>query len=101
MRRPSEAQFLVFSLKSFVQDLVGSRIEGFDPAIVAGADQDGDPALDVSLVAPLPKCHFFHAFGHTPPFADFTNSGFSGGHHPVPLAVARPSQSARYISGDR
>ena len=84
MRRPSEAQFLVFSLKSFVQDLVGSRIKVFHMAIIAGANQDRGPAVDVSFVAPLPKCHLFHAFGHTPPFADFTNGGFSGGHDPVP-----------------
>src|SRR5215471_12602025 len=75
---------VVFASESLVQDLIGSRIEGFDPAIVAGADQDGDSALDVSFVAPLPKCHFFHAFGHASPFTDFTNGGFSGGHDPVP-----------------
>ena len=76
MRRPSEAQFVVFSLKSFVQDLVGPRIKVFHMAIIAGANQDRDPAVDVSFVAPLPKCHFFHALCHAPLFADFTNDGF-------------------------
>ena len=76
MRRPSEAQFVVFSLKSFVQDLVGPRIKVFHMAIIAGANQDRDPAVDVSFVAPLPKRHFFHAFCHAPLFADFTNDGF-------------------------
>jgi hypothetical protein len=76
MRRPSEAQFVVFSLKSFVQDLVGSRLKVFRMAIIAGANQDRDPAVDVSFVAPLPKCHFFHALCHAPLFADFTNDGF-------------------------
>jgi len=76
MRRPSEAQFVVFSLKSFVQDLVRSRIKVFHMAIIAGANQDRDPAVDVSFVAPLPKCHFFHALWHAPLFADFTNDGF-------------------------
>jgi hypothetical protein len=69
MRRPSEAQFVVFSLKSFVQDLVGPRIKVFHMAIIAGANQDRDPAVDVSFVAPLPKCHFFHALCHAPLFA--------------------------------
>jgi hypothetical protein len=78
-------------LESFIQDFVGSRIEGFDPAIIASADQDGDPAPDVSFVAPLPKCHFFHALGHMPPFADFTNGGFSGGHRPVPSPLPGPA----------
>jgi hypothetical protein len=36
MRRASEAQFVVFSLKSLVQDLVGSRIKVFHIAIIAG-----------------------------------------------------------------
>jgi hypothetical protein len=76
MRRPSEAQFVVFSLKSFVQDLVGSRLKVFRMAIIAGANQDRDPAVDVSFVAPLPKCHLFHALCHAPLFADFTNDGF-------------------------
>jgi hypothetical protein len=75
MRRPIEAQFVVFSLKSFVQDLVGSRLKVFPMAIIAGANQDRDPAVDVSFVAPLPKCHFFHALCHEPLFADFTNDG--------------------------
>src|ERR1700720_955826 len=77
-------ELVVFASESLVQDLVGSRIEGFDPAIVAGADQDGDPPRDESFVAPLPKCHFFHAFGPAPRFADLTNGGFSGGHDPAP-----------------
>src|SRR6266576_6867812 len=47
MRRPSEAQFVVFSLKSFVQDLVGSRIKLFHTAIIAGANQDLGLAVDV------------------------------------------------------
>ena len=66
MRPPSEAQLVVFSLKSFVQDLVGSRIKVFHTAIIAGANQDRGPAVDVSFVAPLPKCHFFHALCHAP-----------------------------------
>jgi hypothetical protein len=57
-------QLVVFSLESFVQDLIGSRIERFHPAIIAGANQDRDPAVDVSFVTPLPKCHFFHALSH-------------------------------------
>jgi hypothetical protein len=74
-------------LESFVQDLVGPRIERFGPAIVAGTDQDGDSAMDVSFIAPLPKCHFFPAFINAPSFADFTNGGFvSGGHRPIPSA---------------
>jgi hypothetical protein len=64
MRRPSEARFVVFSLKSFVQDLVGSRIKVFHMAIIAGANQDRGPAVDVSFVAPLPKCHLSHALCH-------------------------------------
>jgi hypothetical protein len=63
-------------LESFVQDLIGSRIERFHPAIIAGANQDRDPAVDVSFVTPLPKCHFFHALSHTPLFADFTDDEF-------------------------
>src|SRR4029434_4185372 len=83
MRRPSEAQFVVFSLKSFVQDLVGSRIKVFHMAIIAGANQDRGPAVDVSFVAPLPKCHFFHALCHAPLFADFTKAlAFFGPGHP-------------------
>jgi hypothetical protein len=78
-------QLVVFALKSFVQDLVGSRFERLDPAIIAGANQDRDPAVNVSFVAPLPKCHFFHAFGNTPFFANFTNDGLVfGGHRPIP-----------------
>src|SRR6266568_6314394 len=78
-------QLVVFSSKSFVQDLVGSRIEEFCTAVIAGANQDRDPAVDVSFVAPLPKCHSFHALNNTPFFADFTNDGFIfGGHRPDP-----------------
>src|SRR5262245_7237016 len=72
----SSRELVVFSSKGFIQDLIGSRLEGLDPAFIASADQDRDPALDVSFVAPLPKCHFFHALSHTPMFADFTNDGF-------------------------
>src|SRR5262245_34189919 len=98
MRRPSEAQFVVFTLKSFVQDLVRSRIKVFHMAIIAGADQDRDPAVDISFVAPLPKCHLFHALSHAPLSADFTNGGFvSGGHCPIPSASPKPRQSARYV----
>ena len=68
------------------------------PAIVAGTDQDGDPAVDVSFIAPLPKCHFFPAFINAPSFADFTNGGFvSGGHRPIPSASPKLGQSARYV----
>ena len=88
MRRPSEAQFVVFSLKSFVQDLVRSRIKVFRMAIIAGANQDRDPAVDVSFVAPLPKCHFFHALWHAPLFADFTMTGSFSTAISDPLAVA-------------
>src|SRR5262249_21707303 len=83
-------QLVVFPLKRLVQDLVGSRIERFHPTLIAGADQDRDPAVDISFVAPLPKCHLFHALSHAPLFADFTNGGFvSGGHCPIPLGVAQ------------
>jgi hypothetical protein len=79
-------------LKSFVHDPVRSRIERFDPAIIAAANQDRDPAVDVSFVTPLPKCHFFHALSHAPLFADFTNGGFVfGGHLPIPLGLTRGS----------
>src|SRR5690349_2148963 len=82
-------ELVVFAPESLVQDLGRSRIEGFDPASVAGADQDGDPAPAVSFVAPLPKCHFFLALGHLSPFADFTNGGCdSGGHRPIPSPLA-------------
>src|SRR5260370_39702795 len=84
-------ELVVFASESLVQDLVGSRIEGFDPAFVAGADQDGDPARDVSFGAPLPKCHFFHALGHASPLADFTNGGSSGGRDPLPSPSPGPA----------
>jgi hypothetical protein len=69
-------QLVVFSLNSFVHELVRSRIERFEPAIIAGANQDRDPAVDVSFVAPLPKCHFLHALSHAPLFTDFTHGEF-------------------------
>src|SRR5262245_55596543 len=60
--------------------------------MIAGANQDRDPAVDVSFVAPLPKCHFFHALSHTPLVADFTDGGFVfGGHCPVPSPSPGPS----------
>src|ERR1700730_5135244 len=94
-RQPIEGslrQLVVFSLKGFVQDLISSRIEEFYTAMIAGSHQDRDPAMDVSFVAPLPKCDSFHAFSNTPFFADFTNDGFVfGGHRPHPLAVALTS----------
>jgi hypothetical protein len=76
-------QLVVFSLKSFVQDLLSSWIERFCTALIAGTHQDRDPAVDVPFIAPLPKCHFFHALGNTPLFADCTHNRFvSGGHRP-------------------
>jgi len=91
-------QLVVFPLKRFVQDLVRSRIERFHSTLIAGANQDRGPAVDISFVAPLPKCHLFHALSHAPLFADFTNGGFvSGGHCPIPSASPKPGQSARYV----
>jgi len=44
------------------------------------------PGSGCILCRPIPKCHFFQAFGNTSFFADFTNYGFVfGGHRPVPL----------------
>jgi hypothetical protein len=84
-------QLVVFSLNSFVHEPVRSRIERFEPAIIAGANQDRDSAVDVSFVAPLPKCHFFHVLSHAPLFTDFTNGGFVvGGHRPIPSASPKP-----------
>src|SRR4029450_4329725 len=91
---PSEAQFVVFSLKSFVQDLVGSRFKGFPMAIIAGANQDRDPAVDVSFVAPLPKCHFFHALFTRPGLQISQMTGSSSTAIPIPwlspLTQAKP-----------
>jgi hypothetical protein len=102
MRRPSEAQFVVFSLKSFVQNLVGSRLKVFRMAIIAGANQDRDPAVDVTFVAPLPKCHFLHALCHAPLFADFANEGFVFDCHlPIPwLSPLTQAKPARYFLRD-
>jgi hypothetical protein len=47
--------------------------------------------VDVSFVAPLPKCHFFHVLSHAPLFTDFTNGGFVvGRHRPIPSASPKP-----------
>src|SRR5262245_40976632 len=93
----SSRELVVFSSKGFIQDLIGSRLERLDPAFIASADQDRDPALDVSFVAPLPKCHSFHALSHAPLFADFANDGFVfGGHRPIP-AVAVPAECLRHV----
>jgi hypothetical protein len=85
-------------LKSFVQDLVGSRFKVFPMAIIAGANQDRDPAVDVSFIAPLPKCHFFHALCQAPRFADFTNDGFVFDCIPIPwLSPLTQAKPARYF----
>jgi hypothetical protein len=58
-RRPSEAQFVVFSLKSFVQDLVGSRRKVFRMAIIAGATAVIQPSHQRIVSRPrewLKKC---------------------------------------------
>ena len=74
------------------------RSERLDRATIAGANQDRAPAVNVSFVAPLPKCHLLNALGHAPSFANFTNGGFvSGGHCPIPSASPKPGQSARYV----
>jgi hypothetical protein len=93
-------QLVVFALKSFIQDFLGSRIEGFRAAILTGADQDHDSTVNVSFVAPLPKGHGFHSFGNAALFADITENRFIFAGHRLSPAVALLHQSAgRFLGG--
>jgi hypothetical protein len=71
-----------------LQNLIRFRIPRFYAAIIGGANQDHGPAVDVSLVAALSKCDFFHAFSNAPFFADFTNDGSFSAAIAHPLAAA-------------
>jgi hypothetical protein len=84
-------QLVLFALKSLIQDFLGSRIEGFCAAILAGPDQDHDPAVNVSFVAQLTKGDGFLSFGNAALFADITEDRFIFGRHRPSPAVA-PAQ---------
>src|SRR5262249_42344487 len=67
----------------------GIRIERFCLALGAGADRQGDPAVHVTLVAPLPEIDLFHAPGHRSFPTEIAGSETLG--HGLPPPVPAPA----------
>ena len=69
MENPLLRQLAVFTAKGFIQNLFGSRAEGFIAAGIANTDRYRHTKVDMAFVAPLPDRQLLEGAGEVPPFA--------------------------------
>lgn len=74
-------QLVVFTAKGFIQNLFGSRAEGFIAAKIANTDCYRHTKVDIAFVAQLPKVQLPEGAGASSPFAQIANSEFAFGCH--------------------